>query len=464
MPWSGFGPGGTVVSYFYAGIGPIYGSISESVWTDIGADLSSHGGQALLVGGQMGLPQYGPSGLPLWNNAIHYTVGNVVYSPGSLTPPNIFICIAPITGGSVPSIGSTFWHAAWPGNDGSNCISFQWSRTPVTLTPVGPPFGTPFVGLAAADEAGVVHNVLVHFDPPNPTPIFVPIGAVALFIRLPTGYAGYPGPGIINQVYLALNFYYFISPGAPVTEDRYACDGVFDYSAPRGDVLKSLVGSMAGTVIPPGDLWHVFAGAYNAPTAALTDADLRDSIKGDFRISRRDICNGVKGTFIPSFLPTNQTQTQPNAWRWTDFPPYQGNGLKGHPDYITEDGGQIIWKNARFGFTTSIWMVQRLAKILLQILRFQVTLHLACKLTAFPVQAGDTISFTHARWAALSPAPPTIYFVTQATLIVVNESGVPALGVDLMLRQHDPAIYQFNPPVSPTDQGEYSAYGTLGTM
>lgn len=249
-----------------------------------------------------------------------------------------------------------------------------------------------------------------------------------------------------------------------ITENRYSCDGVFDYGAARGDVLKSLLSSMAGTIVPPGDQWHVFAGAYAPPTAALTDADLRDSIKGDFRISRRDICNGVKGTFIPSFLPTNTTEAQPLAWRWTDFPPYQGNGLNGSPNYIAEDGGQIIWKEARFGFTTSIWMVQRLAKIVLQLLRFQVTLHLSCKLSAFPIQAGDTITFTHARWAALDNPPPTTFFVTQATLIIDNRDGVPALGVDLILRQTDPSVYDFGVPVSPTDQGEYSQYGTLGVL
>ena len=251
--------------------------------------------------------------------------------------------------------------------------------------------------------------------------------------------------------------------GGSLSENRYDCNGLFDHSAARGDVLKSLVGSMAGTVIPPGDQWHLYAGAYASPTATLTDADLRDSIKGDFRISRRDICNGVKGSFIPAFLPCNTTQAIPGAWRWTDFPPYQGNGLHYTPNYLGEDGGEIIWKETRFGFTTSIWMVQRLAKILLQMLRFQVTLNLMCKLTAFPVQAGDTITFIHARWAALASPVPTTFFVTQATLVIENKGGAPALGVDLVLRQHDPSIYDFTAPLSLEDQGEYSSYASLGT-
>jgi hypothetical protein len=264
---------------------------------------------------------------------------------------------------------------------------------------------------------------------------------------------------------------YIAANGGAVQEQLYQCNGVFDQGATRGDVLKSLLSSMAGVIIPPGDLWHLFAGAYNPPSFTLTDADLRGPIKGDFRISRRDLANGVKGTIIPSFLPTNQTEAQPSSYRWTDFPPYQGNGLQGHPNYIAEDGGEIIWKDVRFGFTTSIWGTQRLAKIVLQLLRFQVTLHLACKLTAFPIQTGDTITYIHKRWAGLATPPPTTFFVTHSTLIAENTGGAMAWGIDLVLRETDPSVYEFAAPTlyrepgSPwvEGDGEYSLYGTLGT-
>lgn len=354
-------------------------------------------------------------------------------------------------------------------------LSFQWSSTPGTLTPLpgSAIFTIPGVVVGSGsscylenqaplfdfDESGLPNGSHAGHGPPTGPPNSPSSGAVTLFVK-PTSFSTSLGLNLANYLY----YYYAPSPNIEVQENLYGCNGVFDYGAARGDVLKSLIGSMAGTVIPPGDLWHMFAGAYNPPTTILTDADLRDSIKGDFRVSRRDICNGVKGTFIPSYLPTNQTQAQPSAWRWTDFPPYQGNGLLGHPNYIAEDGGAIIWKEARFGFTTSIWMVQRLAKIVLQLLRFQVSLHLACKLTAFPVQAGDTVTFIHARWAALANPPPTTFFVTQSTLVIENTEGVPTLAVDLVLRQHDPSIYTFTAPSSPTNQGEYSSYGSLGTM
>jgi hypothetical protein len=433
-------------SRFYVALNTA-GPISASSWTDMGFDLSAYSGDPLLFQTTISY-----AGVPVWNNGTAYGLGATVRD---LTLPGVFYICLIANSGHNPFGNPTYWGADTPPG-----INFQWSSTTGTLTPVPgcPSFLVPY-SAQYWDETGVGHPGFL-FTPPAVT------GAKALFAQMPVGG---PGPGGIwapTTVYLPFSLYYWLvpPPSGSVNENLYDCNGVFDYSAARGDVLKSLIGSMAGTVIPPGDLWHVFAGAYNPPTAVLTDADLRDSIKGDFRVSRRDLCNGVKGTFIPAFLPTNKTQAQPSAWRWTDFPPYQGNGLLGHPNYIAEDGGAIIWKEARFGFTTSIWMVQRLAKIVLQLLRFQISLHLACKLTAFPVQAGDTITFIHARWAALANPPPTTFFVTQATLIVENTGGVPTLGVDLVLRQHDPSIYQFTAPSSPTNQGEYSAYGTLGTM
>jgi hypothetical protein len=249
-------------------------------------------------------------------------------------------------------------------------------------------------------------------------------------------------------------------------ENLYACDGMFDHSSARGNVLTSLCGSMAGWVVPPGDLWHVFAGAFVTPTVGLTDADMRAPIKGDFRLSKRDIANGVKGTFVPAFLPTNPagalSLTQvPGTWQSQSFPAYQGNGLAGKQDFITEDGGQIIWQDVQFDFTTSLWMAQRLAKITLMRLRFQETLTLPCKLTAFQLEAGDTFYFTHARWGILG-----VSYEAQQCAIAMDQdkSGAPIVGIDIVARQVDPTIYEFQGPLSSSDFGEYSPFGITGVM
>ena len=264
-----------------------------------------------------------------------------------------------------------------------------------------------------------------------------------------------------NQAVIIVN-----ADSTSVSENLYSCNGMFDHTSVRGNVLTSLCSSMAGWVVPPGDQWHVFAGAYVTPAIALTDGDMRAPIKGDFRLSKRDVANGIKGNYVPAFLPTNPggalSMTQvPGTWKSQSYPSYQANGLAGKPNYLLEDGNQIIWQDLQLDFTTSLWTAQRLAKIALMRLRFQETLTLPCKLTALQIEAGDTFSFTHARWNILSAA----FEAMQVSITFeTGKDGSPAVGVDIIARQTDPSVYAFQGPTSSTNYGEYSPYGITGVM
>jgi len=256
-----------------------------------------------------------------------------------------------------------------------------------------------------------------------------------------------------------------------VFENLYSCNGMFDHSSTRGDVLTALCGSMAGWAVPPGDLWHVFAGAYYAPLVTLEDTDMRGPIKGDFRLSARDALNTVASTFVPAFLPTNPggatSLTQvPGIWQAQSAPEYQANGLAGKPNYLAnEDGGQILRTKLQLDFTTSLWTAQRLEKIAMMRTRFQQTLTLPCKITALQLEAGDTFSFTHSRWGILAQV-----FEAQQVSVTFDSGGdaskddTPVLGVDVVARQVDPSIYEFQGPLSASDYGEYSPYGITGVM
>jgi hypothetical protein len=219
---------------------------------------------------------------------------------------------------------------------------------------------------------------------------------------------------------------------------------------------------MAGFVVPPGDCWRIYAGSYVPPEVTMQDADCRSSIKGDFRLSARDTCNGVKGQYIPSFLPINPlgplaSSPASPAWKKTDFPPVQ------RANYIAEDGGIILWKDIQLDFTISLWMAQRIARIVLERLRRQVTVSLPAKLTGLALLAADTMTFIHKRWNAVIPPVPTVFQISHTALRMESQGdGVPAFGVDLMLRQTDAAVYEFAAPSSPTNFGDYSPYGQTG--
>jgi hypothetical protein len=64
-----------------------------------------------------------------------------------------------------------------------------------------------------------------------------------------------------------------------VYENLYSCNGMFDHSSTRGNVLSALLASMAGWAVPPGDAWHIFAGAYITPTIGLTDRIFAPGLK-----------------------------------------------------------------------------------------------------------------------------------------------------------------------------------------
>jgi len=263
--------------------------------------------------------------------------------------------------------------------------------------------------------------------------------------------------------------------GTKVYENQYACDGIFDFSSTRFDVLTALCGSMAGWCVPPGDLWRIFAGAYQTPTIALGDSDMRGPVKGDWRLPVDKVLNTVGASYVPAFLPTNPggatSLTQvPGTWQSQSAPEYQANGLAGKPNYLnSEDGGQILRQKIQLDFTTSLWMAQRLEKITMMRTRFQQTFALPCKSIALQLEAGDSFSWTHVRWGIEAAT----FEATQCGITWEGSGGgasggaendVPVIGVDLIARQTDPSIYEYQGPTSAGDYGEYSPYGITGVM
>jgi hypothetical protein len=237
---------------------------------------------------------------------------------------------------------------------------------------------------------------------------------------------------------------------APTTQKRYLCDGVTDAGQARGDVLTSLLTSMAGYCIPPGDAWRIIAGAYVTPSIILTEDDCRGPIKMDTLVSLRDLANGITGTFV----------SPANNWQDSSFPPYQDATA------LAADGNQPIWQDIQLQFTTDGVMTQRLAKIYLERIRRQKSLVLPCKLSAFPLQPGDTVMFTFPLFGfnqkVFEVQQTSIVLDTAATQIQfgVGQPGsgsdetsgnqaygtqVPCVGVDLVLKEIDSNVFSWNP-------------------
>lgn len=275
---------------------------------------------------------------------------------------------------------------------------------------------------------------------------------------------------------------------ASSTESRYRCDGTFDMSERPGDVLKDLITSMSGRCVWSGGKWSVYAGAYRAPVLAYDEDDVRGgSISVSVRRSRRDICNGVKGTFID---PNNQ-------WQPTDFPAYFRGTSRGfaQDDYILEDAGvavyrgnwatstvyaqlegvnvsgsyfvcnvphtsdattqpgvganwtlywsaaERIWRDVEFRFTKSAAMAQRLAKIELESNRKQTVSTIPFKLSAYQSVPPDVIQFSFNRYGWVNKE----FEITQLQLAFdADSSGSPMIGVTCSLAETGADVYPWS--------------------
>jgi hypothetical protein len=206
------------------------------------------------------------------------------------------------------------------------------------------------------------------------------------------------------------------------TEDRYTINGVFDTTEDPINVLHQMVGAMGGYVVYVGGKWQIYGGAYRAASITLTESDARASLKVKSRLSKQEIFNGVKGTFF----------SEANKWQAADFPSVDGAA------YLTEDGNERCWQDIQLPFTTSVSTAQRLAKLILERTRRQITVEYPAKLSAYRLQPPDVVQVTNTRfgWSAKT-------FEVQDTRLAVDEEG--ALACDLVLRETDATVYSWTP-------------------
>ncbi len=219
------------------------------------------------------------------------------------------------------------------------------------------------------------------------------------------------------------------------TEDRYTLNGMFDTTEDPVDVLHQMAAAMGGYAVYIGGKFQIYAGAYRAATVTLTEADARGSLKVVSRLSKQEIFNGVKGTFFSA----------DNDWQAADFQSVDGAA------YLAEDGAERIWQDIQLPFTTSVATAQRLAKLLLERTRRQITVEYPAKLSAYRLQPPDVVQVTNARfgWSAKT-------FEVQDTRLAVDDEG--ALACDLVLRETDATAYSW---VAADDEKDATAVGTV---
>lgn len=197
---------------------------------------------------------------------------------------------------------------------------------------------------------------------------------------------------------------------------RYRCNGVVMSDKSPRDNLAEMASAGGGPIVISGGMFRVFAGAYDVPTVTLTEADLRGPVKVSPRISRKDLFNVVKGTFVD---PTSQ-------WQPSDFVAVR------NATYATNDG-EVIERDIELPFTTDSIMAQRLAKIILERSRQGIVVNYPAKLTAFQVTAYSTVYLTLAKFGWVNK-------VFRVMSWKMSDDG----GIDLILNEEAAAVYDWN--------------------
>jgi hypothetical protein len=209
------------------------------------------------------------------------------------------------------------------------------------------------------------------------------------------------------------------------SEKRYTINGAFLVSADPKSVLQAMLAAMAGTCVCVGGKWELNAGVYQVPTVTLTESHARGPIKTQTRLSRAEIFNGVKGTYVAAS----------NNWQPTDFVPVVNS------TYLLEDNNERLWKDVQFQFVSSHATAQRLAKIELERSRQQITEQFPANLMGLQVQAGDTVYRSSVAKGWVNKP----FEVIESKFVIYSDAGgAPALGVDLVLRETAATVFDWN--------------------
>ena len=227
-------------------------------------------------------------------------------------------------------------------------------------------------------------------------------------------------------------------------ETRYTCNGAFVTQAAPVDILNDLLTSMGGLLWYAQGEWRMKPAYYVAPTLSFNEDDLRSNIAVKTRHSRRSNFNIVKGTFrgeesnwqvtdYPEVTNVTDTTTSVNAGSFTYGEIYKINSLGdtdwnvvagttdvsySSGDYFTAittgsgtgtafettnafldaDNGQESVLDLELPFTDNADEARRIARIVLERNRQQLTVSASFGLKAFQVQTGDIINLTIERF------------------------------------------------------------------
>jgi len=166
------------------------------------------------------------------------------------------------------------------------------------------------------------------------------------------------------------------------TETRYTADGMIDTGVTPRQNINDILTSMSGVLTYSNGQFKMFAASTSTATITLDENDVIGELTTQARLSRKDNFNSIKGKFL----------SEDTEWEQTDFPSLSPS------TFVTEDNGEVIFRDFDLPFTTSQTMAQRIAKIQLYLARQPLTVSGTFKCTAFALDNNDLVKITNSRY------------------------------------------------------------------
>lgn len=222
------------------------------------------------------------------------------------------------------------------------------------------------------------------YDPRSDTTAWSDNPALCIRDYLTSSYGLNEGAGRVDDdtISTAANVCQYYNYPTLTGDPRFTMNGAFTTAVTPHDHIIEMLGSMGGSLWYSQGKWRMKAAHYVAPTHEFTLDDVRSNISVSTRHSRRDNFNTVKGVFRGP-----ATHYQP-----TDYKEVTNSG------FVDADGGQVSVYDMNLPFTDNFNMCRRLALIMLERNRQQLTVQASFGLKGLKVQAGDIIQLTVPRF------------------------------------------------------------------
>jgi hypothetical protein len=164
-------------------------------------------------------------------------------------------------------------------------------------------------------------------------------------------------------------------------EPRFADNIELSCGEKRGEWIKSILASCAGQAVYVQGKWRLYAAAYDSPTHAVTDADIKGEIQIDDLTEFDEAYNKVTSIYYPS----HKQYVEDSGPIWADS------------GYFTDDGEELDPKELDLRGVTSIWQAERLERLALLKSRDMQSIEFPGGLDLMKIAPWETFTMTNTR-------------------------------------------------------------------